>query len=262
MRTEFIVIIVFLALVIVYAVIEIIEHKCVDYIFKEVSKKKGKKLCVISDLHNCTLPKKVTEKIASEKPDCIILAGDIINQKNLDVSHTVKFLFDLSKIAPIYYCYGNHEKKNEFYQPLQWENFKSAVSNLCEFVEDKAALPDDIDLYGVNLSRLMYDNAKQSGRVALTSDELKEFPESVNPDKYNIVVCHTPAYAEYLRTTLKPDLIISAHLHGGHVRLPFIGGILYTIIPRPKYLDGLYREGSTSIYVTRGAGTHFIPVRF
>lgn len=262
MSTYEIVLIVIGVLFAIYVVIEIINHKCINYTSYDVSTRCKLKLCVISDLHNCRLPKSAIKRIAEEKPDYIILAGDIINQKNYDVSATVKMFFELSKIATIFYCYGNHERKNELYTPLEWENFKAAVSSLCEFVDDEVQLNDEARLYGINLSRELYDNKKQSGKVPLSETNLNEFPKALARGYYNIVVCHTPAYADYLIKELSPELIISGHLHGGHIRLPFIGGIIYTIIPRPKYREGLYKQDNTNVFVSRGAGTHFIPVRF
>lgn len=262
MKDLYLVFIILAALIILYVVIELVEHKHVSYVTKTLTDYNGLKLCILCDLHNNHLPKSAIKRIREEKPSCIIIAGDLINQKNIDVSHTVSLVYELSKIAQVYYCYGNHEQKNELYNPLQWENFKASVSSMVEFVEDHVSISETCELYGIRLSCDLYKNAKQSGKVPLTEENLKEFPEKLISSKYTVVVCHTPAYAGLLKDRLAPDLIISGHLHGGHIRLPFIGGILYTIHPKPKYTAGLYDLDSTKLYVSRGTGTHFIPCRF
>lgn len=262
MRTFYIVLAVLAVLLIAYIIIELVEHKHVSFTVENLTDYNGLKLCILCDLHNNHLPKSALKRIKDEKPDCIIIAGDLINQKNIDVSHTVSLVYELSKIATVYYCYGNHEQKNELYHPLQWENFKASIAGMVEFVEDHVSLSETCELYGLRLSGDLYKNDKQSGKVPLSDENMKEFPEKLVPCKYTVVVCHTPAYAGLLKDRLSPDLIISGHLHGGHIRLPFIGGILYTIHPKPKYTAGLYELDNTKLYVSRGTGTHFIPCRF
>ena len=51
------------------------------------------------------------------------------------------------------------------------------------------------------------------------------------------------------------DVVLSGHVHGGMVRLPFVGGVLS---PErrffPKYDKGLYEKGGTKLYVSGGIG--------
>jgi predicted MPP superfamily phosphohydrolase len=50
------------------------------------------------------------------------------------------------------------------------------------------------------------------------------------------------------------DLYVCGHTHGGQVRLPFIGPILTSSQLGRRYVMGLYRNGRTHLYVSRGIG--------
>jgi predicted MPP superfamily phosphohydrolase len=50
------------------------------------------------------------------------------------------------------------------------------------------------------------------------------------------------------------DLYLCGHTHGGQVRLPVIGPILTSSQLGRKYVMGLYRNGRTHLYVSRGIG--------
>jgi len=58
------------------------------------------------------------------------------------------------------------------------------------------------------------------------------------------------------------DLVLVGHTHGGQIRLPRLGALF---VPGqgfpPEYVEGLYREGSTTMYITRGLGTSRLPIR-
>ncbi|MDI9509764.1 MAG: hypothetical protein QM217_08140, partial [Bacillota bacterium] len=57
------------------------------------------------------------------------------------------------------------------------------------------------------------------------------------------------------------DLVLSGHIHGGLIRIPFIGGLISPQIKLfPKYDGGLYVENDQYMVVSRGLGSHsFMP---
>ena len=78
---------------------------------------------------------------------------------------------------------------------------------------------------------------------------------------YNILLAHNPTYFEdYAK--MNPDLVLSGHLHGGLIRLPFLGGVIAPSLQLfPKYDGGRFEyEGSTMI-LSRGLGIHSIGLR-
>ena len=71
-------------------------------------------------------------------------------------------------------------------------------------------------------------------------------------------------YSDYIakkqNETRKVDLILSGHTHGGQVNL--LGYVPYTPWGSGKYLKGMYDQNNTKIYVSKGIGTTFLPIRF
>ena len=58
------------------------------------------------------------------------------------------------------------------------------------------------------------------------------------------------------------ELTVSGHVHGGIVKLPFIGGVISpALILFPKYDGGRYDTLGKTLILSRGLGTHSIPVR-
>jgi predicted MPP superfamily phosphohydrolase len=57
------------------------------------------------------------------------------------------------------------------------------------------------------------------------------------------------------------DLILTGHTHGGQIRLPFYGPLATMTSIGKKYVSGLHRVGTTSLYVSRGVGTSVLPIR-
>jgi predicted MPP superfamily phosphohydrolase len=56
-------------------------------------------------------------------------------------------------------------------------------------------------------------------------------------------------------------LTLSGHYHGGQVKLVLPGADVSVAHLRTRYPEGLYRIGRSHLYVGRGIGTSFTPVR-
>ena len=82
-----------------------------------------------------------------------------------------------------------------------------------------------------------------------------------NDSTFNILLSHSPfdfeVFAEW-----GADLVLSGHVHGGLIRLPFIGGVLSperTFFP--KYDSGEYSIEDSTMIVSRGLGNGTINLR-
>jgi uncharacterized protein len=71
-----------------------------------------------------------------------------------------------------------------------------------------------------------------------------------------LVLAHDPLTSELLRDVGAPMLVLSGHTHGGQVNVPPVS----LLLPLP-YRAGLYRVGSVRLYVNRGIGDTWVPLR-
>jgi predicted MPP superfamily phosphohydrolase len=57
------------------------------------------------------------------------------------------------------------------------------------------------------------------------------------------------------------DLVLSGHMHDGQICLPYPGGKIRFAHPRAPYTHGLYERAGTTMHVSPGLGTTFLPLR-
>jgi hypothetical protein len=76
-----------------------------------------------------------------------------------------------------------------------------------------------------------------------------------------VLLSHQPIVLD-LPEAEKVSLILSGHTHGGQISLPFLGAPARFLTKDLKYAQGLFRRGSTQLYVSSGTGVIGLPVRF
>jgi predicted MPP superfamily phosphohydrolase len=59
-------------------------------------------------------------------------------------------------------------------------------------------------------------------------------------------------------------LVLAGHIHGGQINLPTPWGTIRfgEFWPPPRYPDGTFSFGRSTLVVSRGTGTAFVPFRF
>ena len=81
-----------------------------------------------------------------------------------------------------------------------------------------------------------------------------------------ILLVHDPDAILHLEPEERPDYMLSGHLHGGQMKLPF--KIEFTVLrrsdklPRIGAVQGLYDMNGTSAFISRGLGCGTLPFRF
>lgn len=228
-----------------------------------------KRILFLSDLHNCSYGRenmRLLSEIERLHPDCILIGGDMLVRRNGNsYGGTLAFLTKLPKICPVYYANGNHEQKlKEFPEKYEqsYEGYKSALQESgiqllenasCEWCPDGAR----IVITGLEIPLCGYKHFEKKELPVSVISELVGEPK----EGYQILLAHNPDYVrEYQEWGA--DLILCGHYHGGMVRLPGIGGIIapnFRVFPR--YSGGIYREKDTVTVVSRGLGTHSVPIR-
>ena len=89
--------------------------------------------------------------------------------------------------------------------------------------------------------------------VAKDASVLEALKKQVPTDVPQILLYHSP---ELMPQAIEQelDLYLCGHTHGGQVRLPIIGPLLTSSHLGRQYVMGLYRDGRTNLYVSRGVG--------
>ena len=76
-----------------------------------------------------------------------------------------------------------------------------------------------------------------------------------------ILLTHSPdVFVEVLKDSV--NLTLAGHVHGGQIRLPFIGALIIPSKYGNKYSQGLIEEKGRKMIVTKGIGTSILPLRF
>ena len=214
----------------------------------------GYKIAQISDLHNKEFGKNqlvLLNILKSEKPDIIVITGDLADSRNTEIDKALRFVDGAVKIAPVYYITGNHEYR---FIKDDWDRLMQGMEKIgVILLDDKVIHMETESSNGFYLLGLS-DND-------LSNDCLKALCSQIESDKLQIVLAHEPQYLnEYSAAGV--DLVFSGHAHGGQFHLPLIGGI---VAPDqglfPRYTSGKYVEDGTTMVVSRGLGNSVIPVR-
>lgn len=214
------------------------------------------RLVQISDLHRKQFgkgQKRLIRKVAALKPEYIVITGDLISRRMTDFSGTEQLLRALCNIAPVLIAEGNHEAD---LCPLEYAAFREAVRRSgAQYLKNETVTIGSIKVAALALPPSFYRGGGMlgfSGTETCTAKSLRMRLGICEPD--TLLLAHNPlffpAYAEW-----GAKLTLSGHVHGGAVRLPFLGGLLS---PErkffPRYDKGFFRIGDACMIVSGGLG--------
>ena len=83
----------------------------------------------------------------------------------------------------------------------------------------------------------------------------------MQPGAVNILLSHNPNTFDRA-AELGIDLSLAGHTHGGQVTLEYISPGLSPARLITPYVRGWFKKDNSQLYVNRGIGTIFSPVRF
>jgi hypothetical protein len=86
-------------------------------------------------------------------------------------------------------------------------------------------------------------------------------PDLAREADLSILLSHFPNALDRIRPG-SFDLLLAGHMHDGQICLPYPGGKLRLAHPAARYVAGLYEHGGTTMHVSPGLGTTFVPFRF
>lgn len=222
----------------------------------------GARIVQLSDLHNSSFGKhnvRLISKIKAAEPDYIFITGDYIDSRRTDFKVTDFLSKNITEIAPVYFCTGNHERRHSHILKKLEKSFrKHGIRSLRNsFVYLKRG-NSRIRLIGSDDPAFMKRKLEKEEREQLLSERLGHLCSSQD---YNILLSHKPEYYKVYESS-GAELVFSGHAHGGQFRLPF-GIPLYTPDEGffPKYAQGVHKIGGMTLVVSRGLGQSVIPFR-
>jgi len=237
--------------------------------FRDARIRRNCRAVVLADLHNKRYGKdneRLIEAVREAEPDMILVAGDILTSKpgeTLEVA--LHFLGELAKDYPVYYGNGNHEQRLGLYPDVygdMGERYREGLKEIGiePLVNAYVKLEEfGVVIYGSQIDRLYYKRFKVQ---PMAENYMASILGTVDKSFYNILLAHNPDYFPWYGAW-GADLVLSGHVHGGMVRIPFWGkGVASPNIRFfPKYDGGLFEEGESKMLLSRGLGMHTIPVR-
>lgn len=212
----------------------------------------------ISDLHKRRFGKdnsRICRAAESERPDIIIISGDIITRTETDFTAVRNMLARLCRTAPVFMIYGNHEQS---LPPEKEKEFLEAVGTsgavLLRNRSVNISLKErNIKLFGLEES---YDTYKKNGGYRglkkIVPADMERYLGR-RPEGEVMLIAHNPLFAE-VYAEWGADTVFSGHVHGGAVRLFGIGMLSPERKFFPRYSKGVYTVGRMKMLVSAGLG--------
>ena len=243
-----------------YHILTVTEYEvCSDKVADDVN------VVLISDLHNHTFGHKnarLVKKIGKLQPDLILMAGDFLNADSPDAHVPLDIISQLVDIAPVYFSLGNQEER--YISEPGGNTLISDLESAGAIVLDREYIHTEVKGTDIVIGGLYEYAFGQDGYGHMDKSKIPEetldFLESFQAEQsFKIMMAHRPdsfLFSE-AEDTWNIDLVLSGHLHGGHVIIPFVGGLYGGDFGWfPEYDFGEYHFGVVkTMIITRGLGS-------
>jgi len=204
----------------------------------------GLRIAFVTDIHHSVMvpAEDVADAVAlalSTNPDLIVLGGDYVTWGDRDyVGPVAELLKPLHAPHGVFAILGNHDDDRDMPSALARNHFvvlKDQVTRI-------NLRGETLDLIGIRFwTRRVADITRVMKRAGETS----------------ILLAHDPRRLTEA-AALDIPAVLSGHTHGGQVVLPGLGAIARRNFP---VVAGLARQENTSLFVSRGIGTVYVPMR-
>ena len=202
----------------------------------------------ISDIHFRHFQEKerqLLEQLKQIKPDYLFITGDLVDWSCRDLKSLESFLEELTKTVSkkTFVVLGNHEHKNpRFKQILKIYSSKTQVLRNKNFQLEK-----NLWIIGVDDPHLGFD-------------DLKKAAEKVPPSAPKILLAHSPEI--FRKVNFSNVLVLTGHTHGGQINIPLLVKLILPLKYDRQFQRGLFVQDDKWLYVNRGIGYTFLPIRF
>lgn len=209
----------------------------------------GLRIVELADLHGRVFgrgSRRLLAAVRRAEPDLICIDGDLFDE-HTDLAMLPPLLRGLCAIAPVYYVTGNHEWRVPGLRGILAQMRACGVTVL---QDDWRVLRRGEDALIVAGADDPCGPAERKTPAELIADIRAEAGEAA----FLLLLTHRNDQLPQW-SALGVQAVLAGHCHGGVVRLPFVGGLFGTDRRLfPAWDAGLYRQGETALYVSRGLG--------
>lgn len=226
--------------------------KIVQYTITSEKVNKPMRIALVTDLHSCKYgagQKTLIDAVDKEKPDMILLGGDIFDDEIPD-DNTKIFLSAIAKKYPCYYVTGNHEYWSmRVHEMLEWLR-AHGIEDIGGKTIQTNINGNEICLSGLN----DLDEARYTGEGDGMKAELGRAMNERDDTAFTMLLTHRPSFVNLYKDA-GFDLVLAGHAHGGQWRIP---GVLNGVFAPdegffPKYAGGFYHfDNGGEMIVSRG----------
>jgi hypothetical protein len=217
----------------------------------------GLKVAFLADLHVKKIgvrENKTLEILQREKPDIILLGGDLIGFKG-QYAPAMSFLGRLEAPHGIYGILGNTEYSNE-----------NGSCVLCHKEKSTDLRQDAHPVFLRDSSILLKVNGKTINIAGIDDPvrgkaDLDKTLRTVDSNHPTILLSHSPELFDEA-SIREVDLILSGHTHGGQLFVTKYLRKIFPFDPALEFLGGFFQKGRVPMYVSKGLGTSYLPFRF
>jgi hypothetical protein len=199
----------------------------------------------LTDLHRSDmvphdLIERAVDATLAGRPELIVLGGDYVTWGNRDyVESAAESLERLAAPHGVFAVLGNHDDDRDMPAAL-------ARKGIEVLKDERTRVPlrrVPVDLVGVRFW------TRRAADIAGIMDH-------AHPAR--ILIAHDPRRVKEGQQLGFP-LVLSGHTHGGQVVLPGLGAVAARRFP---VAEGHAVRGGTSLFVSRGIGTVYVPIRY
>jgi predicted MPP superfamily phosphohydrolase len=204
----------------------------------------GLRIALLTDIHHSPLVgaddvQRAVALALAQRPDLIVLGGDYVTLGNREfVGPVAELLAPLHAPHGVFAILGNHDDDKDMPAALARKGFTVLRDQRTRLTLRGEAL----DVAGIRF---------WTRRPADLARVLRNARDTV------LLLAHDPRRLNEA-ADLTVAAVLSGHTHGGQVVLPGVGAVAKARFP---ILEGLGRRDNTSIFVSRGIGTVYVPVR-
>ncbi len=231
----------------------------------------GLKILLISDIHSGPYMgeeqmKEYVDVLNSYNADLILIPGDLTNSQRDEVYPFTKAFRNLKAKYGVYATLGNHDYFHDAEYVAKAVLGETPIklmrneNKILEINNQKLLLMgmEDTRTSGANFDPVVF---KYFDKTVADAKENLRVNNLAFESVPKILMYHKPYFFNDFSKE-KIDLTVSGHTHGGQIVFAKLGSLNLSIASFvSNFLEGLYKNGNSNMYITRGIGTVGLPLR-